>query len=228
MIIYSDEDIIVVNKECGQAVQPGPTVSDSLIENLKEEYGKLFLIHRLDTPVSGIIVFARTKKSAAALSSQFGSSDVEKKYICAVDNAPPSEAGRLEDNIHVPSGNKANKVYIRDEAGRGTKKAVIDYKTIYRTDRYFILEVLLQTGRRHQIRVQLANAGCHVKGDIKYGARRTNRGGGIHLHALSLSFDHPRSGERRSFTAPLPDESLWNAVSIGADLPSSLEQDDNK
>ncbi|MDC7225570.1 MAG: RNA pseudouridine synthase [Spirochaetales bacterium] len=221
MHIFSDDDIIIVNKRCGQAVQPGPGVTDSLIESLEKDFGKLYLVHRLDTPVSGIIVFARSKKSAASLSRQFSNAEVKKKYVCAVDNPPPVENGTLENLIHIPSGKKANKVYIRTEDGRNTKKAVLDYRTIFRTDRYYILEIILHTGRRHQIRAQLSNIGCHIKGDVKYGARRTNRAGGIHLHALSLSFVHPRTGTQLEFSAPLPDEPLWNAVCEGVDLPPS-------
>ena len=223
MVIYSDKEIVLFNKNCGTAVQSGPGINGSLLEKLEAEFGKLYIVHRLDTPVSGIIVFARTARAAASLSKQFSASEVLKTYICAVDTAPPNESGRLEDNLHIPSGKKANKVYIRKQAGRDTKKAVLDYKLIYKTERYYILEILLKTGRRHQIRAQLANIGCHVKGDVKYRARRTNPGGGIHLHALSLAFAHPQSGERQSFTAPLPDDPLWNALCRETGLPSGLE-----
>ena len=228
MVIFSDEDIVIANKACGKAAQPGPGAENSLLEELSQDFGELYPVHRLDMPVSGIIVFARTSAAAANLSEQFRTSSVQKTYICAVDNPPPAESGRLENHLHIPSGKKANKVYIRTEAGSGTKKAVLDYKQIYKTDRYYILEISLKTGRKHQIRAQLSNIGCHVKGDIKYGSRRTNRGGGIHLHALSLSFLHPRTGEELSFTAPLPQDAVWNTVCSETGLPSCLEQKNNK
>ena len=228
MIIYSDDDVIAVNKKCGEAVQPGPGVEESLIEKLSDEFGTLYPVHRIDRPVSGIVLFARTKKAAAALSAGFATDGkIKKTYLCAVDSPPPAESGVLENYILIPSGKKANKVYIKNESGKNTKRAVLEYRLAAETERYHILEIILRTGRKHQIRAQLANIGCHVKGDLKYGARRSNRGGGISLHALSLSFTHPSTGEMISLTAPLPDDPLWKAAAGGLKSAPGSDQQDN-
>jgi len=212
MIIHSDKSIIAVNKKAGIAVQEGKSGTPSLIKILEPEWGKLFTVHRIDTPVSGIVLFARTKKAAADLSRQFSSHSLLKRYLAAADSSLPENEGRLVNNIHIPSGNKANKVYIKKDSGSNTREASLRYKEIFKTDKYHIFEIILETGRRHQIRAQLADAGAHIKGDVKYGARRTNRGGGIHLHALSLEFNHPDDGKRISLKAGLPDDSIWNSI----------------
>jgi 23S rRNA pseudouridine1911/1915/1917 synthase len=214
MIIYTDENIIAVNKKCGIPVQTGKIKVEALKTSLENEFGTIYTVHRLDTPVSGIVIFGRTKEAAASLSRQFSSNSVIKKYLCAVDNPPPESGGRLVDNIHVPSGNKANKVYIRQDADKSTKKASLKYRVIGKTDNYHLLEIILETGRRHQIRAQLSARGCHIKGDVKYGSKRTNRGGGIHLHALSLEFTHPSSGRRLFLEAALPEDPVWAEVKL--------------
>jgi 23S rRNA pseudouridine1911/1915/1917 synthase len=212
MVVYFDDSIIAVNKKAGISVQPGKNGTEALTEILEPEYGKLFVVHRIDTPASGLVLFARTKAAAAALSSQFSTHTIKKRYLVAANNCPKDGEGRLTDFIHVPSGNKANKVYIKSATDRNTKKSSLIYKEIFKTDKYHILEIFLETGRRHQIRVQLAGAGCHIKGDVKYGAKRTNRGGGIHLHALSLEFNHPGDGRKIYLLADLPDDPVWNSV----------------
>ncbi len=215
MLLYQDKDIIAVNKKIGEYVLPGIKGEPALIDRLEKSYGRLLPVHRIDVPVSGIVLFARTKAAAADLGRQFsGQADkpVEKRYLCAVDAAPPAESGRLEDYLYIPSGKKLNKVRVLKEPGKNTKKAVLDYRLIFRTERYYILEIMLLTGRKHQIRAQLAAAGCHIKGDIKYGAKRTNPDGGIHLHAISLKLASPSSGASLFILAPLPDDPLWNAL----------------
>lgn len=216
MIIYSDQDILAVNKRPGEFIQSSDKETLCLVERLEKEYGRLYIVHRLDTPASGIIVFARNKASAAELNRQFSSRTVEKKYLCAVDSPPPEEEGRLKNYIITGSGKNKNKVFIRKSPDKNTKEAVLDYRLIYKTEHYHILEIKLITGRKHQIRAQLAAAGCHIKGDIKYGARRTNPGGGIHLHAASLRIKLPagRGKPEKELTlcAPLPDDPVWNSV----------------
>ena len=212
MIIYEDENILAVNKKAGEFVQSAEHSRSTLFSDLSKKYGKLYIVHRLDTPASGIIVFARNKKTAADLSRQFSEGLVEKRYICAVDSAPPEDSGRLAGHILIPSGKKGNKVYVKPEAGKNTKKAVLDYRLLSKTEKYHIIEVKLITGRKHQIRAQLAAAGCHIKGDVKYGAKRTNPGGGIHLHAYRLSFKLSDKDKALNLEAPLPDDPVWNAV----------------
>lgn len=211
MVVYFDEHIIAVNKKAGISVQPGKSGTESLTELLAAEYGELFVVHRIDTPATGLVLLARTKEAAASLSKQFSTNSVNKRYLAATDEVP-GDGGRLIDFIHIPSGKKVNKVYIRTEKSKNTKKSSLVYREIYKTEKYHILEILLETGRRHQIRVQLSGAGAHIKGDVKYGARRTNRGGGIHLHALSLDFTHPADGRKMKLHAQLPDDPVWNSV----------------
>ncbi len=222
MILYSDEDIVAVNKKSGEFIQTKRDDIETLSARLEKEFGRLYIVHRLDAPASGIILFARHKGSAAALSKQFINGRVQKRYICAVDAAPPAESGRLENMLLIPSGKRSNKVIAKPygenvpEAegppGLKTRRAVLDYSLLFKTERYWIIDINLKTGRKHQIRAQLAAAGCHIKGDVKYGARRTNPGGGIHLHALSLTIDLPSTGERTVLSAPLPDDPLWNSI----------------
>ncbi|MBI9108230.1 MAG: RNA pseudouridine synthase [Spirochaetales bacterium] len=212
MVVYFDNSILAVNKKAGISVQEGKNSAESLKKMLEPEYGSLFVVHRIDTPVSGIVIFARTKAAAADLSRQFSLHTPVKRYLAATDISLPGGEGRLTDNIHVPSGNKANKVYLRNAEDKSTKKASLRYKEIFKTDKYHIFEIILETGRRHQIRVQLAGSGCHIKGDVKYGARRTNPGGGIHLHALSIEFTHPEDGRKIFLKADLPDDPIWNSV----------------
>ncbi len=221
--VYVDEQIIVINKTAGQAVQSARPGDETVTAMLEKEYGKIGIVHRLDSPVSGLIVFARTKKAAAGLSRQFSEHLVRKRYLCAVDSAPPSEEGVLKNFMRIPPGTGVNKVYIAEEGGKNTREAVLEYKTVYRTEKYYILMIELKTGRKHQIRAQLAAAGCHIKGDVKYGARRGNPGGGIHLHAWSLEFAHPATGKKMSFTAPLPDDPIWNAAAAGGALSADTD-----
>ena len=223
MQIYCDDRILVVNKPCCEAVQSVVDKNISLVEALEKEYGRLWIVHRLDQPVSGIMVFARTAAAAAVLSRQFGNGDVHKIYIAAVDNPPPENEGTLENYIHIPPGKRINKVFIRQDGTGGAKRAVLDYRLIHRTDRYIILKLHPKTGRKHQIRAQLAAAGCRIKGDLKYGASRSNPGGGIHLHAYSLEFRHPETGCTVSFTAPPPDDPIWNAVKGSGALTPDTE-----
>ncbi|MDR2388699.1 MAG: RluA family pseudouridine synthase [Tannerellaceae bacterium] len=210
-IIYEDNHIIAVSKACGEIVQGDKTgdtpLSEQLKEWLKEKYQKpgnafVGVTHRLDRPVSGAILFAKTSKALSRLNDMFRFGQVKKTYWAMVKNPPPQEEGQL---IHWISRNELqNKSYSYDEERPHSKQAVLSYKLIGRTDAYYLLEIHPQTGRHHQIRSQLAKIGCPIKGDLKYGAKRSNPDGGISLHAHSLEFVHPISQTAVRIVAPLP------------------------
>ena len=167
------------------------------------------VIHRLDRPVSGLVVFAKTSKALARLNDMFRNGEVKKSYWAIVKRAPEKESGEL---VHYLVRNeKSNKSVAYDREKPGAKRAVLDYKILARGDRYTLLEVDLKTGRHHQIRCQLAKIGSPIKGDLKYGAERSNPDGGISLHARHIEFVHPVSKELVSVTAPVPSDNLWQA-----------------
>ncbi len=219
-ILYEDNHIIIVNKRVGDIVQGDKTgdvpLSDKVKSYLKERYakpGEVFLgvVHRLDRPASGALLFARTSKALSRLNQLFAShGEVRKTYWAIVCNEPPQEQATLTHWLTRTEKNNTAHAYDREVAG--SRKAVLDYKVIGRTERYWLLEVLLHTGRHHQIRCQLARIGCPIRGDLKYGAPRSNPDGGISLHARRLTFRHPVSQELVDVVAPLPDEPLWQAV----------------
>ncbi len=171
--------------------------------------GNVFLgiVHRLDRPVSGIVIFARTSKALARLNEMFRTGEVHKTYRAIVRNAPAEPEGTLTD--WLVRNEKQNKSYAYDHEVKGAKKAILDYRLIGRSDTYSLLEINLRTGRHHQIRCQLANMGCPIRGDLKYGARRSNPDGSISLCAHSVSFIHPVSKKPISVEAPLPADPLW-------------------
>jgi 23S rRNA pseudouridine1911/1915/1917 synthase len=217
-ILLEDNHLIVVNKQWGALVQGDrsrdPTLADRVREYLRREYGKpgrVFLgtIHRIDRPTSGVVLFAKTSKALSRMNAAFREGQVEKRYWAVVDAMPPSESGEL---VHyLRKDQRRNKSYVSDEAAPGARKATLSYRLLASSDRYHLLEVEIGTGRHHQIRSQLWAIGCHVKGDLKYGAARSNPEGGIHLHARSLAFDHPVREERVEVVAPPPDDPLWQA-----------------
>lgn len=218
--LYEDNHIIIVSKQSGEIVQGDKTgdipLSETVKEYIKEKHhkpGNVFLgvVHRLDRPVSGVVVFAKTSKALSRLNDMFRTGDVHKTYWAIVQNRPAREEGVLTD--WLVRNEKQNKSYVRRSEGNGAKKAVLEYRIVGASDRYTLLEVNLKTGRHHQIRCQLANIGCPVKGDLKYGARRSNPDGSISLLARRVEFVHPVSGQEISVTAPLPDDNLWRAVS---------------
>jgi 23S rRNA pseudouridine1911/1915/1917 synthase len=169
----------------------------------------LGVIHRLDRPTSGLVVFARTSKALSRMNALFAEGKTRKSYRAIVGCAPDPPNGEL---IHYLQRNpKQNKSYAFRDPGKGRKRAVLSYKTIQVLDRYYLLDIDLQTGRHHQIRAQLAAMGCPIKGDLKYGAPRSNPDGSIHLHARQLEFIHPVRKTRVSLTAPYPGEALWGA-----------------
>lgn len=216
-VVYEDNHIIIVNKSSSEIVQGDKTGDTPLPETVKDyikmrynKPGNVFLgvVHRLDRPVSGLVVFARTSKALTRLNEMFRTGDVHKTYWAIVGKRPPCEAGTLEH--WLVRNERQNKSYAYDRERPGAKKAMLDYRLIGESDRYFLLEVNLQTGRHHQIRCQLSRMGCPIKGDLKYGAPRSNRDGSISLHARKISFIHPVSQKEIEVTADFPDDTLWN------------------
>ena len=217
-VVYEDNHIIVVNKTASEIVQADKTgdtpLSETVKQYLKEKYqkpGNVFIgvTHRLDRPVSGLVIFAKTSKALTRLNEMFRTSEVKKTYWAVVKNAPKEPEGEL---VHYLARNeKQNKSYAYDKEKPGAKKAILDYKLIGRSERYFLLEIDLKTGRHHQIRCQLAKMGCPIKGDLKYGAPRSNPDGSICLHARRVRFVHPVSKQEIDVEAPVPEGNLWHS-----------------
>lgn len=216
-ILFEDNHLIVVNKKPSQIVQgdkTGDTPLSELVKDfLKKKYnkpGNVFagVVHRLDRPVSGVVVFAKTSKALSRLNELFKTRAVTKTYWAVVKNKPPKEEGHL---LHYMIKNEAkNMSKAFKEPREGALKAELDYKVLASSDNYHLLEVIPLTGRHHQIRVQLASMGCPIKGDLKYGFDRSNKDASIHLHARKLSFIHPVKNEQIEIIATPPDEALWN------------------
>ena len=220
-VVYEDNHIIVVNKTASEIVQADKTgdtpLSETVKQYLKEKYqkpGNVFLgvTHRLDRPVSGLVIFAKTSKALTRLNEMFRAGEVKKTYWAVVKNAPKESEGEL---VHFLVRNeKQNKSYAYDKEVPTSKKAVLDYRLIGRSDNYYLLEVDLKTGRHHQIRCQLAKMGCPIKGDLKYGSPRSNPDGSICLHARRVRFVHPVSKELIELKAPLPEGNLWKGFEL--------------
>ena len=217
-VVYEDNHIIIVNKSCSEIVQGDKTgdkpLSEKVKEYLKDKYakpGNVFcgVVHRLDRPVSGLVVFAKTSKALARLNNMFKDKEVKKTYWAIVADKPRNDEAVLKD--YLVKNERQNKSYAHPKPVEGSKKAILDYRVIGKSDRYYLLEVHLHTGRHQQIRCQLANIGCPIRGDLKYGARRSNPDGGISLHARHIEFVHPVSHITVSVTAPVPDEGVWKA-----------------
>ena len=217
-VVYEDNHLVIVNKSSSEIVQGDKTgdtpLSDVVKAYLKEKYqkpGQVFLgvVHRLDRPVSGLVVFARTSKALTRLNEMFRTGEVHKTYWALVKDLPPQPEGELVN--WLVRNEKQNKSYVYDQEKPGSKKAILSYKVIGHSDHYHLLEVHLKTGRHHQIRCQLAHLGCPIKGDLKYGSPRSNPDGSICLHARRVEFIHPVSKEHISVTAPVPEGSLWSA-----------------
>jgi 23S rRNA pseudouridine1911/1915/1917 synthase len=215
-IIYEDNHLLVINKACAEIVQGDKTGDQSLLDTLKayikEKYQKpgevfLGLVHRLDRPTSGLVIFARTSKALARMNKQFHDKTIKKLYWAVADAKPPANEGKL---VHYLLKNETqNKSYAYDCPKAGTKEASLSYRVLNSSDKYYLIEIELHTGRHHQIRAQLATIGCKIKGDMKYGFPRSNPDGGIHLHARYLEFKHPVKDETIRLTAPVPDDTLW-------------------
>ena len=220
-IIYEDNHIIVVNKSASEIVQGDKTgdvpLSEKVKAYLKEKYqkpGNVFVgvTHRLDRPVSGLVVFAKTSKALSRLNEMFRVGDVHKVYWAIVKNEPKQLEAELQH--WIVRNEKQNKSYAYDHEVKNAKKAVLKYRMIGHSDNYSLLEVELMTGRHHQIRCQLSKIGCPIKGDLKYGSPRSNPDGSICLHARRISFVHPVSKQLIELEAPLPADKLWRCFDM--------------
>jgi 23S rRNA pseudouridine1911/1915/1917 synthase len=218
-IIYEDNHIIVVNKRVGDIVQGDKTgdkpLSEITKEYIKEKYnkpGEVFLgvIHRLDRPTSGIVVFARTSKALTRLNELFKNRETQKTYWAIVKNKPKKTEDTLSHYLTRNEKNNTSKVHINEVPD--SKLARLDYRIIHELTHYFALEINLHTGRHHQIRAQLSAIGCPIKGDLKYGYDRSNPDGGIHLHARQLDFVHPVTKNKMTFIAQVPDDLIWKVI----------------
>jgi 23S rRNA pseudouridine1911/1915/1917 synthase len=218
--LFEDNHLIVINKRPGDIVQGDKTGDAPLAEVVKEyiaeKYNKpgavfLGVVHRLDRPTSGIVVFARTSKALERLNKMFAERETEKIYWAIVKNTPPKSEDTL---VHFLKRNpKQNKSYAHTKEVPDSKKAILHYKLLKKLDNYYLLEIALETGRHHQIRSQLAAIGCPIKGDLKYGFDRSNTDGSIHLHAKKLTLTHPVLKEKIMISAPAPEDPIWNACS---------------
>lgn len=216
-VLFINNHTIVINKRSGDIVQGDKTgdtpMAEEIKEYLKEKFnkpGNVFcgVVHRLDRPTTGALVFARTSKGLSRLNEQFRDGIPKKVYWAIVEKMPKEKMGRLEH--FLKKNEKQNKSYAHLKEVEGSKRAVLEYKWLASSDKYHLLEIELETGRHHQIRCQLGEIGCIIKGDLKYGAKRSNKDGSISLHARSLSFEHPTSKEWISVVAPVPDDPLWH------------------
>ena len=222
--LYEDNHIIIVSKLAGEIVQGDKTgdvpLSETVGAYLKEKYSKpgnvfVGVPHRLDRPVSGVVVLAKTSKALARLNEMFRVGSVDKRYLAIVKNRPPQTEGRLEN--WLVRNEKQNRSFAYDREVPGGKKAILNYRLVASSVNYHLLEVELLTGRHHQIRCQLSKMGCPIKGDLKYGAERSNPDGSISLHAFHVTFEHPVSHEMIDVKAPLPQDSLWQSFNDVAD-----------
>jgi len=209
-IIYQDEFIIIVNKSPGVPVQADKTKDTSLMEQIQAELGQpIYLVHRLDRPVSGLIVFALNSHIANDLSQKFKDKEIKKIYHAVVGNRPEKDADTLTHYLRKDA--KQNRSFAFNKNLHHTQKAELKYRLIGSIERYHLLEIELLTGRHHQIRAQLAAINSPVKGDVKYGFKRGNRDRSIHLHAAELIFTHPDKQELMTFTAAPPEDNVWAA-----------------
>ncbi|NEN22514.1 RluA family pseudouridine synthase [Cryomorpha ignava] len=218
-VLFEDNHLIAINKRPSDIVQGDKTGDTPLSEVvklwLKKKYNKpgnvfVGVAHRIDRPVSGVVVFAKTSKALARLNELFKSKEVSKTYLAAVCAMPPHQEDTVSHYM-IKDGAK-NRSKVVSEKNKTAKKAELDYRLIGESDRYFFLEVKPKSGRHHQIRVQLSAMGCVIKGDLKYGAPRSNKDASIHLHAREISFIHPVSKEKLTVIAPVPDEPVWNVI----------------
>lgn len=216
-VLFEDNHLLIINKQATEIVQDDKTGDTSLFDYVKEyiriKYNKpgdafLGVVHRLDRPVSGVLIFARTTKALQRLNKMLQEHRVKKTYWAVVRDKPPFMEQTL-DNF-LKRNTRQNKSYVYDKAIDGSQRAILDYKVIAESDKHFLLEINLQTGRHHQIRAQLSHMGCPIRGDLKYGFPRSNPGGFIHLHARYLDFVHPVTKENIRISAPCPADPLWD------------------
>ena len=218
-ILYEDNHLLVVNKRCSEIVQPDRTDDETLLDRLKSHIktrdskpGNVFLgvVHRLDRPTSGVVVFAKTSKALARMNALLRAREVRRVYWAVIADLPPEFTATL---THFLVRNRSqNKSYAHGSPVAGSKKGSLSYRVVESCAPYHLLEIDLHTGRHHQIRAQLAAIGCPIEGDLKYGAPRSDPGGGIHLHARLLSFDHPVGGGPLGIVAEPPHDPIWDAL----------------
>ena len=217
-ILYEDNHLIAINKLCGEIVQGDKTGDESMLETIRNflkkrdgKPGNVFLeaIHRIDRPVSGVVLFAKTSKGLSRMNKLFQEAEVRKFYWAIVDKIPPQSIDTLKH--YMVRNPEKNKSYAYTEQKPNRKEARLTYKLLGSTGRYYLLEVELHTGRHHQIRAQLAKIGLSIRGDLKYGASRSNPDGGINLHARMLQFTHPVTDQMIKIVAQPPNDNLWNA-----------------
>jgi len=217
-VLFEDNHIVIVNKRAGDITQGDKTrdkpLSDVVKEYIKEKYNKpgdvfLGVVHRLDRPTSGVIIFAKTSKALERLNKMLREKTIQKTYWAVVKNQPKKEFDTLINFLKKNPKNNKSTAYTNEV--EGSKKAVLHYKTLKKLDNYSLLEIDLETGRHHQIRCQLSTIGSPIKGDLKYGFNRSNKDGSIHLHARNINFTHPVSKETISITAPLAKDPIWDS-----------------
>ncbi|AXT19852.1 RluA family pseudouridine synthase [Flavobacteriaceae bacterium AU392] len=220
-ILFEDNHIIIINKRAGDIVQGDKTgdtpLSDVVKAYIKNKYNKsgnayLGVVHRLDRPTTGIVVFAKTSKALTRLNKLFAEKTINKTYWAIVKEKPKVEYATLTHWLKKNPKNNKSTAYIKEIAS--SKKAILDYKIIKSLDRYYLLEVNLHTGRHHQIRSQLSSIGCPIKGDLKYGFDRSNKDASIHLHSRKLEFIHPVTKENTIIIAPTPKDIIWEACHL--------------
>lgn len=216
-ILYEDNHFIIVNKWPSEIIQEDKTgdmpLNESVKQYIKKKYNKpgdvfLGIVHRIDRPVSGVVIFARTTKAVSRINEMVKSRQIKKNYWAVVKEEPSEIEATLKN--HLLKNERKNKSFVYSKPIEKSKEAILSYKLIAKSKDYNLLEVDLQTGRHHQIRAQLANIGCHIKGDIKYGSARTNEDASIHLHARSIEFIHPVKKELLTVVADPPPDPLWN------------------
>lgn len=216
-VLYEDNHLIAVNKHAGEIVQSDKTgdatLADEVKAYIKEKYNKpgevfLGIVHRIDRPVSGVVLFARTSKALARLNEMFKNHTVTKIYWAITQDRPKEESAELRH--YMAKNEEKNRANVSVSPRTGYKEAVLSYTLLASTPNINLLEVSLQTGRHHQIRAQLSRIGCPIRGDLKYGAKRSNEGGGINLHSRKLQFKHPVKDEMVTIVAPLPKDNVWS------------------
>lgn len=219
-VLFEDNHLIVVNKRPGEIVQGDKTgdepIGETIKKYLKEKYekpGNVFLgtVHRIDRPVSGIVIFAKTGKALERMNELLREKKLQKTYWAVVKNKPRENEGIVEG--YLKKNEAKNKSFVLRNEQQGALHSVLEYKLIASSDNYYMLEINPVTGRHHQIRALLSHIGCPIKGDLKYGSERSNKDGSIHLHARAVKFIHPVSKQEISISCPAPDESLWNFFS---------------
>ena len=216
-IIYEDNHLILINKTPGELSQSDITNDPSLVDELKyylkikyQKKGNVYLglVNRLDRPTSGILIFTKTSKSLTRMNKLFKTRDIKKTYYTITEKCPDKANGQLID--HLKKNQSKNKSFIVNRDDPKSKKAILNYKLIKKLKNYFLLEIILETGRHHQIRCQLSNIGCYIKGDIKYGAKRANKDRSICLHSYKIEFIHPVSKKELSIIAQPPKNTIWS------------------